>query len=67
MDNFLPTCVINILFAPLFVHSSRVEMGKWIEDLNLAIDMSKKSHEKSSIFLDVGLSDRSNRKINLIM
>uniref|UniRef100_A0A8D2ZKR1 FERM, ARH/RhoGEF and pleckstrin domain protein 2 n=1 Tax=Scophthalmus maximus TaxID=52904 RepID=A0A8D2ZKR1_SCOMX len=41
--------------------SSRVEMGKWIEDLNLAIDMSKKSHEKSSIFLDAGLSDRSNR------
>uniref|UniRef100_A0A8D3CEH7 FERM, ARHGEF and pleckstrin domain-containing protein 2 n=1 Tax=Scophthalmus maximus TaxID=52904 RepID=A0A8D3CEH7_SCOMX len=36
--------------------SSRVEMGKWIEDLNLAIDMSKKSHEKSSIFLDAGLS-----------
>lgn len=41
--------------------SSKVEMGKWIEDLNLAIDMAKKSQEKSSIFLDVGLSDRSNR------
>lgn len=40
--------------------SSKVEMGKWIEDLNLAIDMAKKSQEKSSIFLDVGLSDRSN-------
>ncbi|XP_028259179.1 FERM, ARHGEF and pleckstrin domain-containing protein 2 isoform X2 [Parambassis ranga] len=40
--------------------SSKVEMGKWIEDLNLAIDMSKKSQEKSSIFLDTGLSDRSN-------
>ncbi|XP_072246233.1 FERM, ARHGEF and pleckstrin domain-containing protein 2 [Leuresthes tenuis] len=41
--------------------SSKVEMGKWIEDLNLAIDMAKKSQEKSSIFLDPGLSDRSNR------
>ncbi|XP_047442534.1 FERM, ARHGEF and pleckstrin domain-containing protein 2 isoform X2 [Mugil cephalus] len=41
--------------------SSKVEMGKWIEDLNMAIDMSKKSQEKSSIFLDAGLSDRSNR------
>ncbi|XP_029355691.1 FERM, ARHGEF and pleckstrin domain-containing protein 2 isoform X2 [Echeneis naucrates] len=41
--------------------SSKVEMGKWIEDLNLAIDMAKKSQEKSSIFLDAGLNDRSNR------
>uniref|UniRef100_A0A8D2ZKH1 FERM, ARHGEF and pleckstrin domain-containing protein 2 n=1 Tax=Scophthalmus maximus TaxID=52904 RepID=A0A8D2ZKH1_SCOMX len=45
--------------------SSRVEMGKWIEDLNLAIDMSKKSHEKSSIFLDAGLSDRSSDEVSL--
>lgn len=44
--------------------SSKVEMGKWIEDLNLAIDMAKKSQEKSSIFLDPGLSDRSNRKFS---
>ncbi|KAG7463332.1 solute carrier family 13 member 3 [Solea senegalensis] len=36
--------------------SSKVEMGKWIEDLNLAIDAAK--NEKSSIFLDVG--DHSN-------
>ncbi|CAK6956273.1 FERM%2C ARHGEF and pleckstrin domain-containing protein 2 isoform X1 [Scomber scombrus] len=41
--------------------SSKVEMGKWIEDLNIAIDMAKKSQEKSSIFLDPGLSDHSNR------
>ncbi|KAF7661403.1 hypothetical protein LDENG_00262150 [Lucifuga dentata] len=41
--------------------SSKVEMGKWIEDLNMAIDMARKSQEKSSIFLDVGLGDRSNR------
>ncbi|CAN9500811.1 unnamed protein product [Ophioblennius macclurei] len=41
--------------------SSKVEMGKWIEDLNLAIDMSKKSQEKSSIFLDAGINDHSNR------
>uniref|UniRef100_A0A1A7W8P0 FERM, ARHGEF and pleckstrin domain-containing protein 2 n=1 Tax=Iconisemion striatum TaxID=60296 RepID=A0A1A7W8P0_9TELE len=42
--------------------SSKVEMGKWIEDLNVAIDLAKKSEEKSSIFLDASLSDRSNRK-----
>ncbi|XP_019936556.2 FERM, ARHGEF and pleckstrin domain-containing protein 2 isoform X2 [Paralichthys olivaceus] len=41
--------------------SSKVEMGKWIEDLNLAIDMARKSHDKSGIFFDPGLSDRSNR------
>ncbi|XP_034559275.1 FERM, ARHGEF and pleckstrin domain-containing protein 2 isoform X1 [Notolabrus celidotus] len=41
--------------------SSKVEMGKWIDDLNLAIEMSKKSQEKSSIFLDSGLGDHSNR------
>lgn len=35
---------------------------KWIEDLNMAIDMAKKSQEKSSIFLDPGLGDHSNRK-----
>ncbi|XP_036970354.1 FERM, ARHGEF and pleckstrin domain-containing protein 2 isoform X2 [Acanthopagrus latus] len=41
--------------------SSKVEMGKWIEDLNLAIEMSKKSQEKSSIFLEPGFGDHSNR------
>ncbi|XP_058493843.1 FERM, ARHGEF and pleckstrin domain-containing protein 2 isoform X3 [Solea solea] len=41
--------------------SSKVEMGKWIEDLNLAIDAAKKSNEKSSIFLDAGVGDHSNR------
>uniref|UniRef100_A0A8C5GDV5 FERM, ARHGEF and pleckstrin domain-containing protein 2 n=1 Tax=Gouania willdenowi TaxID=441366 RepID=A0A8C5GDV5_GOUWI len=41
--------------------SSKVEMGKWIEDLNLAINMAKKCQEKSGIFLDTGLSDHSNR------
>ncbi|XP_028442818.1 FERM, ARHGEF and pleckstrin domain-containing protein 2 isoform X3 [Perca flavescens] len=41
--------------------SSQVEMGKWIEDLNMAIDMAKKSQEKSSIFFDAGLGDHSNR------
>ncbi|XP_037625540.1 FERM, ARHGEF and pleckstrin domain-containing protein 2 isoform X2 [Sebastes umbrosus] len=40
--------------------SSKVEMGKWIEDLNLAIDLAKKTQEKSSIFLDAGLGDHSN-------
>uniref|UniRef100_A0A3P9LZ21 FERM, ARHGEF and pleckstrin domain-containing protein 2 n=1 Tax=Oryzias latipes TaxID=8090 RepID=A0A3P9LZ21_ORYLA len=41
--------------------SSKVEMGKWIEDLNMAIDLAKKSQEKSSFFLDAGFGDRSNR------
>uniref|UniRef100_A0A8D0CFX8 FERM, ARHGEF and pleckstrin domain-containing protein 2 n=1 Tax=Scleropages formosus TaxID=113540 RepID=A0A8D0CFX8_SCLFO len=41
--------------------SSKVEMTKWIEDLNMAIDMAKKSREKSEIVLDPGLCDRSNR------
>ncbi|XP_026200712.1 FERM, ARHGEF and pleckstrin domain-containing protein 2 isoform X2 [Anabas testudineus] len=40
--------------------SSKVEMGKWIEDLNIAIDLAKKSQDKSSIFLDAELGDRSN-------
>ncbi|XP_037829967.1 FERM, ARHGEF and pleckstrin domain-containing protein 2 isoform X2 [Kryptolebias marmoratus] len=41
--------------------SSKVEMGKWIEDLNMAINLAKKSQEKSSVFLDTGLTDHSNR------
>ncbi|XP_053083409.1 FERM, ARHGEF and pleckstrin domain-containing protein 2 isoform X1 [Pangasianodon hypophthalmus] len=41
--------------------SSKVEMTKWIEDLNMAIDIAKKTQEKSDIFLDPSLCDRSNR------
>uniref|UniRef100_A0A3B5LA83 FERM, ARHGEF and pleckstrin domain-containing protein 2 n=1 Tax=Xiphophorus couchianus TaxID=32473 RepID=A0A3B5LA83_9TELE len=41
--------------------SSKVEMGKWIEDLNMAIDLAKKSQEKSGVFLSTGLNDHSNR------
>uniref|UniRef100_A0A3B1KK61 FERM, ARHGEF and pleckstrin domain-containing protein 2 n=1 Tax=Astyanax mexicanus TaxID=7994 RepID=A0A3B1KK61_ASTMX len=41
--------------------SSKLEMTKWIEDLNMAIDMSKKSQEKSDLLLDPSLCDRSNR------
>ncbi|XP_055799913.1 FERM, ARHGEF and pleckstrin domain-containing protein 2 isoform X6 [Salvelinus fontinalis] len=44
--------------------SSKVEMGKWIEDLNMAIEMAKKSQEKSDLFLDPGLCDRSNNVAN---
>uniref|UniRef100_W5KA02 FERM, ARHGEF and pleckstrin domain-containing protein 2 n=1 Tax=Astyanax mexicanus TaxID=7994 RepID=W5KA02_ASTMX len=40
--------------------SSKLEMTKWIEDLNMAIDMSKKSQEKSDLLLDPSLCDRSN-------
>uniref|UniRef100_A0A672MZ94 FERM, ARHGEF and pleckstrin domain-containing protein 2 n=1 Tax=Sinocyclocheilus grahami TaxID=75366 RepID=A0A672MZ94_SINGR len=38
-----------------------LEMNKWIEDLNMAIDMSKKCQEKSDLLLDPSLCDRSNR------
>uniref|UniRef100_A0A672V8C8 FERM, ARHGEF and pleckstrin domain-containing protein 2 n=1 Tax=Strigops habroptila TaxID=2489341 RepID=A0A672V8C8_STRHB len=31
--------------------STRLEMGKWMEDLNMAIEMAKKSTEKSDTFL----------------
>ncbi|XP_063058080.1 FERM, ARHGEF and pleckstrin domain-containing protein 2 isoform X2 [Engraulis encrasicolus] len=40
--------------------SSKVEMSKWIEDLNMAIDMAKKTQDKSDLVLDPALSDRSN-------
>lgn len=49
-------------FICLYDSSSKVEMGKWIEDLNFAIDMARKSQDKSSIFLDPGLDDHSNRE-----
>ncbi|KAM6963101.1 FERM, ARHGEF and pleckstrin domain-containing protein 2 [Aplochiton taeniatus] len=41
--------------------SSKVEMTKWIEDLNMAIDLAKNSQEKTELFLDPSLCDRSNR------
>ncbi|KAF7711734.1 FERM, ARHGEF and pleckstrin domain-containing protein 2 isoform X2 [Silurus meridionalis] len=41
--------------------SSKVEMSKWIEDLNMAIDIAKKTQEKLDIFLDPSVCDRSNR------
>ncbi|XP_061636330.1 FERM, ARHGEF and pleckstrin domain-containing protein 2 [Phyllopteryx taeniolatus] len=41
--------------------SSKAEMSKWIEDLNVAVDLAKKSQEKSAVFPDGGLTDHSNR------
>ncbi|XP_044288597.1 FERM, ARHGEF and pleckstrin domain-containing protein 2 isoform X3 [Varanus komodoensis] len=41
--------------------STRLEMGKWMEDLNMAIEMSKKTTEKSDMFLENSLCSRSNR------
>ncbi|XP_078419650.1 FERM, ARHGEF and pleckstrin domain-containing protein 2 isoform X4 [Cetorhinus maximus] len=41
--------------------SSRVEMGKWIEDLNMAIEVVKKSNEKRETTLESNICDRSNR------
>nr|XP_020641970.1 FERM, RhoGEF and pleckstrin domain-containing protein 2 isoform X1 [Pogona vitticeps] len=41
--------------------STRLEMGKWMEDLNVAIEMAKKTTEKSDMFLENSLCSRSNR------
>ncbi|NWS39533.1 FARP2 protein, partial [Probosciger aterrimus] len=41
--------------------SSRLEMGKWMEDLNMAIEMAKKSTEKSDMLLENSVCNRSNR------
>lgn len=41
--------------------SSRIEMGKWIEDLNQAIELVKKSNEKRNPVLESNSYDRSNR------
>ncbi|XP_063162827.1 FERM, ARHGEF and pleckstrin domain-containing protein 2 isoform X2 [Candoia aspera] len=41
--------------------STHLEMGKWLEDLNMAIEMAKKTVEKSGMFLENSLSSRSNR------
>ncbi|XP_041067599.1 FERM, ARHGEF and pleckstrin domain-containing protein 2 isoform X2 [Carcharodon carcharias] len=41
--------------------SSRVEMGKWIADLNMAIEVVKKSYEKRETTLESNICDRSNR------
>ncbi|XP_032049242.1 FERM, ARHGEF and pleckstrin domain-containing protein 2 isoform X2 [Aythya fuligula] len=40
--------------------STRLEMGKWMEDLNMAIEMAKKSTEKSDMLLDNSVCNRSN-------
>lgn len=42
--------------------STRLEMGKWMEDLNMAIEMAKKSTEKSDMLLDNSVCNRSNSK-----
>ncbi|NXD64534.1 FARP2 protein, partial [Eolophus roseicapillus] len=41
--------------------SSRLEMGKWMEDLNMAIEMAKKSTEKTDMLLENSVCNRSNR------
>ncbi|KFW09161.1 FERM, RhoGEF and pleckstrin domain-containing protein 2, partial [Eurypyga helias] len=41
--------------------STRLEMGKWMEDLNMAIEMAKKSTEKSNMLLENSVCNRSNR------
>ncbi|KAM6258375.1 FERM, ARHGEF and pleckstrin domain-containing protein 2 isoform 3-T3 [Porphyrio hochstetteri] len=41
--------------------STRLEMTKWMEDLNMAIEMAKKSTEKSDMLLENSVCNRSNR------
>ncbi|KAM4769756.1 FERM, ARHGEF and pleckstrin domain-containing protein 2 isoform 6-T7 [Cyanocitta cristata] len=41
--------------------STRLEMSKWMEDLNVAIEMAKKSTEKSEMLLENSVCNRSNR------
>uniref|UniRef100_A0A803T173 FERM, ARHGEF and pleckstrin domain-containing protein 2 n=1 Tax=Anolis carolinensis TaxID=28377 RepID=A0A803T173_ANOCA len=41
--------------------STRLEMGKWMEDLNMAIEMAKKTSDKSDMVLENSLCSRSNR------
>ncbi|XP_044885360.1 FERM, ARHGEF and pleckstrin domain-containing protein 2 [Mauremys mutica] len=41
--------------------STRLEMRKWMEDLNMAIEMAKKSSEKYDTFLESSMCNRSNR------
>ncbi|KFQ57207.1 FERM, RhoGEF and pleckstrin domain-containing protein 2, partial [Pelecanus crispus] len=41
--------------------STHLEMGKWMEDLNMAIEMAKKSTEKSDTLLENSVCNRSNR------
>ncbi|XP_025933143.1 FERM, ARHGEF and pleckstrin domain-containing protein 2 isoform X4 [Apteryx rowi] len=41
--------------------STRLEMGKWMEDLNMAIEMAKKSTEKADMLLENSVCNRSNR------
>lgn len=45
-----------------FPCSTRLEMGKWMEDLNVAIEMAKKSTEKSEMLLENSVCNRSNSK-----
>lgn len=54
--------MLNVLSVPL---STRLEMGKWLEDLNMAIEMAKKTVEKSGMFLENSLSNRSNSKYHV--
>ncbi|XP_074820309.1 FERM, ARHGEF and pleckstrin domain-containing protein 2 isoform X1 [Natator depressus] len=47
-------------FVTSMLHT-RQEMGKWMEDLNMAIEMAKKSSEKYDTFLESSMYNRSNR------
>uniref|UniRef100_A0A8C5X103 FERM, ARH/RhoGEF and pleckstrin domain protein 2 n=6 Tax=Neoaves TaxID=3078114 RepID=A0A8C5X103_9PASS len=45
--------------------STRLEMGKWMEDLNVAIEMAKKSTEKSEMLLENSVCNRSSDEVSV--
>uniref|UniRef100_A0A665VGE7 FERM, ARHGEF and pleckstrin domain-containing protein 2 n=1 Tax=Echeneis naucrates TaxID=173247 RepID=A0A665VGE7_ECHNA len=66
-SDLLKVCALltrSQIFPSFSVFSSKVEMGKWIEDLNLAIDMAKKSQEKSRSSDEVSLEQESEDDMN---
>uniref|UniRef100_A0A8D2MG08 FERM, ARHGEF and pleckstrin domain-containing protein 2 n=1 Tax=Zonotrichia albicollis TaxID=44394 RepID=A0A8D2MG08_ZONAL len=44
---------------------TRLEMGKWMEDLNVAIEMAKKSTEKSEMLLENSVCNRSSDEVSV--
>ncbi|KAA0713088.1 FERM, ARHGEF and pleckstrin domain-containing protein 2 FERM domain-including [Triplophysa tibetana] len=65
-DWFVPHCftIYSAQRTIVVAASSKLEMNKWIEDLNKAIDMSKKTQEKSDLLLDPSLCDHPNRLLD---
>ncbi|XP_030071469.1 FERM, ARHGEF and pleckstrin domain-containing protein 2 isoform X2 [Microcaecilia unicolor] len=59
----VPHCftVYSVQKTIVVAASSRLEMGKWLEDLNMAITIAKKSSNKTDMFLRNSVYNCSNR------